>query len=263
MTHIRLYFNSISDSIVAAGTRAGSTTHRSGIGTNREAILRDFLTKHLPRRLTANLGGQVISHESNSMSRQIDVLVTNDLGVRFDEDGATLVTAESVAACISVKSVLDTAELNDSLVNLLSVPDPSPSAVSFPYLKGGAYSSFLQRHPTYFIFAYDGFSGKACQEALNKFVKANPKTPFHRLPKAVIVNAKYMITFSVNERTQRDGKRIPANSFHWADASGEDRGFPFCALLSDISSYASWLNHMDTSIYPYFNAGYGFTSGSV
>ena len=256
MTHIRRYFNSISDSISAAGTRAGATTHRPGVGTNRETILRDFLNKHLPRRLTASLGGQVISHGSNSMSRQIDVLVTNDLGVRFDEDEATLVTAESVASCISVKSTLDTASLNDALTNLLSVPNPSPSAVSFPTLVNDPYPAFLQRHPTYFIFAYDGFSGKSCQEALNNFVKAHPKTPLHRLPKAVIVNAKYMITFSINERRDHNGKAIPAKSFHWADTSGEYRGFPYCALLSDISSYASWLNHMDTSIYPYFNAGY-------
>lgn len=260
MTHIRRYFNSISDSIYAAGTRAGSATHRPGIGTKREIILRDFLAKHLPRRLAASLGGQVISHASNSMSRQIDVIVTNDLGVRFEEDEATLVTAESVASCISVKSALDTASLNDALINLLSVPDPSSSVVSFPALRNDPCPSFLKRHPTYFIFAYDGFSGKACQEALNNFVKANPNTPFHRLPKAVIVNAKYMITFSVNARTEHNGKAIPANSFHWADTSGEYRGFPFCALLSDISSYASWLNHMDTSIYPYFNAGYDLAS---
>ncbi len=260
MSHISSYFNSVADSITAAGVRSGTTTHRPSIGTNREVILRDFLAKHLPRRLTTTLGGQVISPDSDRTSRQIDILVTNDLGVRFDENELTLVTAESVASCISVKSSLDTASLTDALENLLSVPDPSPTAVSFPLLVNDPYSAFLQRHPTYFIFAYGGFSGGRCQSALNDFMQRHPATPLHRLPKAVIVNSSYIITFSQNERTEDTGARIPANSFHWADISGEGRGFSLCTLLSDVSSYASWLNHMDTSIYPYFNAGYGITA---
>jgi hypothetical protein len=260
MSHISRYFNSVADSITAAGVRSGTATHRPSIGTNREVILRDFLAKHLPRRLTASLGGQVISPVNDRMSRQIDILVTNDLGVRFDENDLTLITAESVASCISAKSRLDTASLNEALENLLSVPEPSPTAISFPLLVNDPYSAFLQRHPTYFIFAYEGFSGAHCQTALNDFMQCHPATPLHRLPKAVIVNSSYIISFSRNERTDNAGAIIPANSFHWSDISGELRGFSLCTLLSDISSYASWLNHMDTSIYPYFNAGYGIAA---
>lgn len=252
---IRDYLNSVSDMMASAAVVAGSGTHRGDIGSNREDVLLDFLNKHLPRRLTATLGGQVIGLDG-AISGQIDILVTNDIGIRFEQNHKTFVTAECVASCISIKSQLNSEALTDCLNNLLSVPDPSPNCLDFPILKPGSFAEFLRRHPTYFIFAYDGMSGKNCIDALVNFFNSNKGIARNRLPHAVIVNKKYIITFSQTERTDKDGNAIAANQFHWADVDDNYRGFPLGSMISDISHYESWLNFMDISTHPYFNSSY-------
>ena len=260
---IRDYFNSLSDMLAAASALSAVGSHRGDIGGNREDVLLNFLNTHLPRRLEATLGGQVLGLDG-SMSGQIDIIVTNDIGIRFNQNRKTFTTAESVAACISIKSTLNTATLTDALNNLLSVPDPSEQCLSFPMLRNGSFASFLMRHPTYSIFAYDGMSGESCMVALiEHFNNLKKPIPLNRMPRYIIVNKKYVITFNQNERTDEHGTKIPANQFHWANLPESHRGYPLSGLVSDISHYESWLNHMDVSTHQYFNAGYSLPTALV
>ncbi len=256
MTRIQNYFNGVADKIASASLIASTAQHRPDIGSNREDIVRDFLLRHLPRRLYASLGGQVISH-NGSESGQIDVIVSNDLGVRFDENEKTFVTTESVAGAITVKTTLNQASLIDALTNLSSIPEPSMEAFGFKILKTGSSEAFLERHPSLYVFAYEGISGETCLAHVNAFYSNHPNIPYRRYPKGIVVNRKYMIRFFRSETRASTGCVIPKDTFYLMPLEEDLRGFPFVQLLNDLSSYADWLNHMDVSIHPYFNTGFG------
>lgn len=253
---IQNYFNGIADKIAGSSLIAGTAHHRPDIGANREDIIRNFLLSHLPRRLTATLGGQIISHDGRE-SGQVDVIVSNDLGVRFEENEKTFVTAESIAGAITVKSSLDQATLTDALNNLSTVPEPSPDVFGFKILGLGSTAAFLEHHPSLYVFAYDGISGEKCLTNVNEFYSSRPEIPFRRYPKGIIVNRKYMIRFFRNARRSSTGQDIHKDAFFLMQLEEPLRGYPYLQLLNDLSSYADWLNHMDVSIHPYFNAGFG------
>lgn len=256
MTRIQNYFNGIADKIASASLIATTAQHRPDVGTNREIIIKDFLLRHLPRRLSASLGGQIISHDGRE-SGQIDVIVSNDLGVRFDENEKTFVTAESVAGAIAVKSKLDQPNLTDALENLASIPEPSSAAFGFKMLKSTSASVFLESHPSRYVFAYEGVSGETCLSHVVEFYKSRPDIPRRGYPQGIIVNRKYMIKFFRNEGRSSAGDVIPKDTFYLMPLPEQLRGYPFVALLNDLSSYADWLNHMDVSIHLYFNTGFG------
>lgn len=260
MTRIQIYFNGVADKIASSSEIASTANHRPDIGANREYIVKDFLDLHLPRRLFSSLGGQVISHDGRE-SKQIDVIISNDLGVRFDENERTFVTAESVAGVITVKSSLNQTTLIDSLTNLSSVPEPSSKAFGFKTLRSSAVEAFLDHHPSQYVFAYDGLSGEKCLEYVKDFYKNNSSIPVRRYPKGIIVNRKYMIKFFRNEARTTTGFLVPKNNFFLMSVEKDFRGYPFVQLLNDMSSYMDWLNHMDISTHQYFNEGFGLPIG--
>jgi len=120
MNRIRDYFNLLAQQISIEAEIAGVSSHKTDIGLNRERLVEGFLRKHLPKRLTPSIGGQVIGYDS-SESKQIDILVSSDISVRFEQNERTFITAENLAAAITVKSHLDKAALEDCLFNLGSV----------------------------------------------------------------------------------------------------------------------------------------------
>jgi len=258
VTRIQNYFNGVADKITSASLIASTAQHKPDIGSNREDIIKDFLLRHLPRRLSASLGGQIISYDGRE-SGQIDVIVSNDLGVRFDENEKTFVTAESVAGAITVKSTLNHPNLVDALKNLASIPEPSSEAFGFKILKNGSTNAFLEHHPSHYVFAYDGINGQLCLQYVEEFYKKHPEIPLRKYPKGIVVNQKYMIRFFRNETTTSSGNVVPKDTFYLMQLEAPLRGYPFVQLLNDLSSYADWLNHMDVSIHPYFNAGFGLT----
>ncbi|MEA1052694.1 DUF6602 domain-containing protein [Lamprobacter modestohalophilus] len=229
MTRIQNYFNGVVDKIASASLIASTAQHRPDIGSNREDIIRDFLLRHLPRRLFASIGGQVISHDGRE-SGQIDVIVSNDLGVRFDENEKTFVTAESVAGAITVKSSLNQAALIDALVNLASIPEPSSGAFDFKSLKPSSKDAFLEHHPSLYVFAYEGISGETCLAHVNDFYSSHPDIPLRRYPKGIVVNQKYMIRFFRSETRASTGCVIPKDTFYLMPLEVALRGYPFVGL---------------------------------
>lgn len=168
MIRIQRYFNALADRITADAALAGSTSHKPDIGSNRERIVQLLLSKHLPNRITSSLGGQVIG-VSGAESNQIDVLASNDIAVRFEENEKTFVVAEGVVATITVKSFLDKGAIEDSLANLASIPQLDRSVIDFKLLKGDSFASFVERHPTLFVFAYDGVQLDTCLRLVRFF----------------------------------------------------------------------------------------------
>ncbi|MGO4660088.1 DUF6602 domain-containing protein [Ensifer sp. 2YAB10] len=107
---------------VAKEMRAKSTsirrdfaTHRLSAGENREGIVREFLTAHLPKRFGIS-SGLVVSHEG-IFSNQADVLIVGALNnvPLYGTSLNQLWTVESVFALIEVKTNLGPAELRDAI----------------------------------------------------------------------------------------------------------------------------------------------------
>src|SRR5688500_8475558 len=114
---IQEYFNSLADVLSANSRSASFGGHRPDTGANRESLFIGMLNKHLPDRLRAINGGTVVNLQGQ-LSKQIDVIVKNDLFPRFEQHEKTCVIAESVAGVFSIKSHLDKAALEDSIENV-------------------------------------------------------------------------------------------------------------------------------------------------
>jgi hypothetical protein len=250
MNRVNAYLNSVADLLAAEAEAASHSGHRTTVGHNREHFAANFLNRHLPSRLQAQLGGTVVSH-SGRESSQIDVLVTNDLGLRFEANSTPFVMTEAVAAAISVKSTLNKAAIHDSLDGLLSIPEPSPDVLSFPLLRNDPLAAFKAAHPTLWVFAYKGLSSGTCLEHLRSFLDNRQIDANTRGRICIVVNRKYTISYHVNESTA-EGGTIDANTFHASKDEGDDRGYPLARLTNNISSYMNWLGHMSFGFAPYF-----------
>lgn len=135
--------------------------NRVDSGTKREDILFDFLDRHLPERCNVIKGGSIFDSEGGH-SRQIDLIVTNDLTLQFKEFNDRLEKSfnciEGCYAAISVKSTLDKKELLDSIDNLASIPTVRSIRLS-PMFKDG--DNFLKQVPLRVIFSYKGIDKKS------------------------------------------------------------------------------------------------------
>lgn len=56
---LKTYFNCIAKLMEARSRIARQATNAGDIGTNREVVKQEFFSKHLPKRLSANLGGDI------------------------------------------------------------------------------------------------------------------------------------------------------------------------------------------------------------
>lgn len=86
MERIKNYFNNISKKLAIESDLAGGGIHRGDIGTNREVIFINFLNRHIPNRLKAQLGGEILALDGMH-SGQLDIIISNDIGGRFEEKG--------------------------------------------------------------------------------------------------------------------------------------------------------------------------------
>jgi hypothetical protein len=154
---IRDYFNSLAEGLAVNSKSASFGQHRPDTGANREDLVINLLNNHLPDRLKAIAGGKVVNIEGD-LSKQIDVIVKNDLFPRFDQHGKSCVIAEAVAGVISVRSHLDKAGLEETIENVASVPEFSDSTLSLTnssIVRSNLQSQFTSNWPFRAVFAYD------------------------------------------------------------------------------------------------------------
>src|SRR5713101_7162440 len=87
--------------------------HQPAKGSYREALLRRLLRRVLPDRFRVSTG--FIYRWADDPSRQLDVLVwdAQRYSALLEEGELAILTPESVAAIIEVKSVFSTSELRD------------------------------------------------------------------------------------------------------------------------------------------------------
>jgi hypothetical protein len=248
MNRVEHYLNACVDELAARSAKAATGANRSDIGTNREDALLGFLSTHLPARLRPALGGLVIGSDG-SESKQIDILISNDLGIRFEDNARPFAMAEGLAAAISVKSMLNSADISDAISNLASIPKPSPDVLSFPSLGPAAFAKFAEFHPSKIVFGYRGMTPQSTLEAVRASVEGIPRHEFGKL--TVIVNGSHMVTCHIEEAVTRDGTPIPAGAIHLNTFPHEYRGMCLVRIVDRLSKYGTHLNYMVVDTNPY------------
>lgn len=276
------YFNGLAESLSADSKASGASSHNPDKGSNRENLVKNFLNRHLPRRLNAVLGGSIIGADG-AESKQIDIIITNDQGVRFEHNDKTFVTAESVAAAISVKTSLGKREIEESVDNLASIPPLSKEAIEFKLLRNNPVEAFQTKYPKKYIFAFSGNSGESIHRIIHQIYCARALPPLlkgrrvlqqsecdemianlglsetwipAKMPHALIVNCSSIVYFNEGDRTDVEGKPVEKYKYVNTNLNDESVGYPLIWILNDLEAYVDWLNHMTVTTSPYFNNRY-------
>jgi hypothetical protein len=214
---LRDYFQNIAD--VLAGDKAASSIFPNPVdaGTSREDILFDFLIRHVPARCEVIKGGFIFNSDGNE-SKQIDILVTNDLTLQFrqfdkgGQQGKSFNCIEGCYAAISVKTMLDKKNLIDSLENIASIPP-------MPDMHGKLNPSLTNPQRFYelpykVVFAFDGIAPETLISYINEFYSGK-KIHQNRYVNIFIVNRKYVVIYSGTQwlKTASDGTPLPPFTF--------------------------------------------------
>ncbi|MFC1633963.1 DUF6602 domain-containing protein [Planctomycetota bacterium] len=255
MERIKTYFNNISKKLAIESDIAGGGKHCGDIGTNREVIFQTFLNNHIPNRLKAYLGGEIIGL-GDKASGQLDIIVASDIGARFEEKEKTFFIAESVAGVISIKSFLDKAQLFDALDNLSSIPELSSEVLSFDSTAISQKNSFFIYHPSLHILAYDGLAVDTITKHLKEYYFEKSYIRRKRYPTNIIVNGKYCIHYVKKDTKSEYGVDIPLGTFFHYKIEENREGYPLIHLLSELNKYVEWLPHIKINMKEYYNRAF-------
>jgi hypothetical protein len=255
MNRITRYINTLADKLDVDSRLAREAGHKPTIGDNRERLVQMFLSKHLPDTLSSEVGGLIIDAFGNE-SKQIDVIVSNNLGINFREHEKMFIGVEGVTSAITVKSTLDKAAIYDCLHNLASIPRLDSQVLTFKHLVNDPFTAFDKRHPTLFIFAYDGLSLNTCKEHVETFYDEFPSIPLNRRPCGIIVNKKYCIEYSHSEKNLFSGEKIAPYTLYGYELDEDRRGYGLCLFLNEMANYIDWLPHMRIGNDIYFNKAF-------
>jgi len=245
------YFNGIAEKLASEHLISSTIKNSSDIGYARENLVRKFLANHLPGRLSAVLGGHVFGFNQEE-SKQLDILILNDLGLNFKENEKPFSPIENVGAIVSVKSTLDSNTLVDALTNIASVPQIDPDIMDFVNFPGEPFDFFTRLFPRFIVFAYAGMSLDSTLDTMKKFYENNV-IPSNRIPNAIIVNKEYYIQYNSEPVTLLNGGVIPAYTFTGMNLEEKLYGYPLFHILGPLNGYSSWLANMRLDYSKYFN----------
>lgn len=256
------YFQSQANLINAKADGSGIYENRSDIGTKREDILYEFLYGHLPRRCHLVKGGYVFDSLGNE-SKQIDLIVTNDLTLQFTQfmDNKFQKSFNCIEGCysaISVKSVLDKRAFYESIDNMASIPLNKEINLN-PLLR--ISSELLNEIPLRIIFAYKGDSVENIKGIIEDYRSKNANWS-NNFPNMIIVNNSYFVWKVGSEnRSDPDGNRIAANSLIVMSRSKYVGGMTLMHMLTKIQKisnigphilldFEQYMSHMDLASIP-------------
>lgn len=161
--------------------------HNPDTGYNRETILIDWLSKHLPEVVSARSGGKIIDSHNN-ISKQVDVVIYEKSMPQLGGNEKTYYFAEGVVAALEVKSKLTPKNLNEAFENLATVKVCKKEMPGNLYIGGK-----IRINPFTGLFAYDTSykSHEAVQKALDQCLeKYGPAVDF------ICINKKVFFLYS-------------------------------------------------------------------
>jgi hypothetical protein len=123
------FFERVEDTTLARFREAGFVQHSGDKGENREAILREFLSKHLPKRFGVTKGEVVTKAGEQGHSADVIIYDAPSCPVLFIEETA-VVPIEGVYGIIEVKSRLSKAEFRDAAGKIEAFKKLAPRYVS-------------------------------------------------------------------------------------------------------------------------------------
>jgi hypothetical protein len=114
-------FKEISEQLISEFRKASEVRHSVGKGSLREDAFKNFLKEYLPQRYAIG-SGEVISPE-NKVSGQLDAIIYDpqQCPAFIKSTSHAIYPIESVYGAISIKSHLDSSELEDAYKNIASL----------------------------------------------------------------------------------------------------------------------------------------------
>ena len=213
---LRAYYLNVGEVLRGEAGAASIFPNTTDIGMERERVYAEFLRTHLPASCNVLYGGFLFNLEGDE-SKQLDLIVTNDVSPQYNlnnEDGQakTFGCIEGCIAVASIKSTLDTTQLNNALDNIASLPDKQAldDRVN-PMLRVPNYEDW----PFKIIYASGGVSLETLLSGIAAFYDANPSIPRFRRPNLIHVAGKYnVVRILPGGASARDGTAIPGDTFH-------------------------------------------------
>ena len=189
-----IYFQSHADELKNKALRAGINQNKPDSGDKREDILANFLTRHLPNRCVVNKGG-FIFNSLGKVSKQIDIIILNDLSLQFREYSENQLEKvfnclEGCYCAISVKSYLSKHELFDALDNMLSIPNEKIIRID----RNVPNWEILSRQiPHKIVFAYSGPDLETIKKNLIDY-SSERSISAENLVDIILVNNEYFLS---------------------------------------------------------------------
>lgn len=212
------------------------------VGITREQAYLKMLSAHLPSSCNVYKGGFLFD-QNGAESRQLDLIITNSKALQFNfhypEQDKTFACIDGCIGIASIKSFLDTRELNDTLSNIASLPDKSPFNAS-PLINIPNYDSW----PYKIIYASDGISAESISKALLNFY-SNNDVPINKRPNFIHVLGKYIFILTEEGDKTRDGTVLISGTYHLQTKHPDAFAIPF--VISRLQNIAESSNHIITT----------------
>ena len=214
---LKTYFSKVGEVLRGQADVASIFPNTTDIGISRERIYAEVLRQHLPKSSTVSFGGFLFDMNGNE-SKQIDLIVLNDISPQFNfhnssGQGKAFACIDGCVAIASIKSTLDSKQLNDALDNIASLPNKMPSEGRHnPRLVLKNYNDL----PYKIIYASDGVSSDTAFNTLNSFYNERREIPSYKRPNMIHVCGKYCIVRTGQGDYVSDGqskRTLEENSF--------------------------------------------------
>lgn len=191
---LRAYYLDVAAVLRGEASAASIFPNPTDVGASRENVYAEFLKQHVPSKCNVFFGGFLFG-VNGAESGQLDIIVTTDTTPRFnlhnrDGTGKSFSPVEGCLAIASIKSTLNKAELEDSLLGMARVPATSPLEGRInPMLRVGNYDDW----PYKIVYATDGIAVETIMGHINMFYQSHPEIPLCRRPNVIHVCGKYAI----------------------------------------------------------------------
>ena len=226
---LKSYYLSVAAALRGEADAAAIFANSSDRGTSREAVYAEFIRQHAPSTCRVNFGGFVFGMDGTESS-QLDILVVANTTPRYDFHGnltnKSFSPVDGTIGVVSVKSMLDKAQLEDSLNGFASIAAYSETVTSpSPLIK----KPDLADWPFKIIYSTDGISLTTLLKHLNAFYEAKPEIPLGRRPNLIHVAGKYVIVRTFDKTilwnpTTKQSRPTEAGQFVAATSESDFQG---------------------------------------
>ncbi len=202
---LRSYYLKVAEVLRGEADAASVFANTTDVGISRELAYAEFLKQHAPSKCNVFLGGFLFD-EDGYESKQLDIIITTDTAPRFNfhnKDGAgkSFSPVEGTLGVVSVKSMLNRAELFDALGGIASIPHTRPLAGRVnALLKIENYDDW----PVKIVYSSKAIAPETLLAHLNDYYIGNPAVPLNRRPNFIHVAGSCLIVRAQKGMTMHD-----------------------------------------------------------